>query len=109
PRRGGPSAGPAAPCAGPPPARPAGGGGPAGAGAVGRLGGEVRRDGSKLPPARAGGGGRDPVRADIFYEGDIIDLRPERRRDHPEELAEDRLRGRARYRYRQPRSSRPSV
>ena len=48
--------------------------------------------------------GRDPQGADHLHEGDVLDLRPERRRDDPQGLAKDRLGGRARHRDRQPRA-----
>ena len=38
---------------------------------------------------------KEPI---FFLKAIIVDLRPERRRDHPEGLGEDRLRGRARHR-----------
>ena len=37
---------------------------------------KIRRDRAQLSPARAGGRGGDPDRADLFHEGDLLDLRP---------------------------------
>ena len=62
---------------------------------------EDRRDRPQLPAACRGGRRADPQGADLLHEGDLVDLRPERRRDDPEGLAEDRLGGRARHRHRQ--------
>ena len=65
---------------------------------------EDRRDRPQLPPARGRRRARRSRSEPIFFMKATSSIcGPERRRDHPKELAEDRLGGRARHRHRQPR------
>ena len=58
----------------------------------------LHRDRPELCRPRGGIGHAGPGRAGALLQGAELDLRPERRRDHPEGLAETRLGGGARLR-----------